>query len=176
MSGSIFKPFVVLCRQNFIALAKIFFLTHPTQSFHHSTLWATHVIVNHSSDLLRNLRLACSVTKAPCFISLIFIWLRALPRSCIAPHPSSPPGHLFSTWQAFCGLSWSEAGLAHPRLLEWRVWHMLTELVGGEDPGQQQPCKWQHRCLSELGELVAEHLFKGVQVQKNSRGEKSRCF
>lgn len=38
IGGNVFKPFVVLCGQSFIALGKIFSLSPPVLSFHHYTL------------------------------------------------------------------------------------------------------------------------------------------
>lgn len=43
---------------------RFFFCTHPAQSFHHFTLWVTHIIVSHASDLLKNWHLAFSVIEA----------------------------------------------------------------------------------------------------------------
>lgn len=64
IGGSIVKPFVILCRQSFIPWKFFFFNSYLAQSLHHFTLWVTHTLVNHASDLLKNWCLAFSVIKA----------------------------------------------------------------------------------------------------------------
>lgn len=65
IGGCIFQPFVVLCRQNCIALGKIFsFLTliQLSHFFTLVTLWVTHITVSHG--LLKHWSLAFSVIEA----------------------------------------------------------------------------------------------------------------
>lgn len=66
MGASVFKPFVVSCRQ-FYGLEKDFFpftLLQQLQSLHHPTLRVTHTMVHHASDLLKSWHLDFLVIEA----------------------------------------------------------------------------------------------------------------
>lgn len=82
MGASVFKPFVVSCRQSFMALGKISFFDSPpaAQSLHHPTLRVTHTMVHHASDLLKSWHLDFLVIEAVILaLFLLRFLLRALP-------------------------------------------------------------------------------------------------
>lgn len=82
MGASVFKPFVVSCRQSFMALGKISFFHSPpaAQSLHHPTLRVTHTMVHHASDLLKSWHLDFLVIEAVILaLFLLRFLLRALP-------------------------------------------------------------------------------------------------
>lgn len=107
--SSVFKLFVVLCRQTCITLEEVVLvvvvvvvLLSLAPSFHHFTWWVTHIIISHPSDL-EHLHPTSSVIEAGFSPYFSLLWRLSL-RGTLHQPPPQHPRHA-STWASLAAVA-----------------------------------------------------------------------